>query len=151
MIASCFVIMIEPKAPFGPQMKCIWFYCSALKANINPPPIPWNKAKLFNASWRGLWVTLIIKMTCLGTLGTRCLLEMGLLVSWDWAGFRNWARLGNIKYFWGCSEVHSSGFHPVHLELNDAWCGQVEQTWITVFSNAGFRVAGNSLYPWFFC
>lgn len=94
MCVSSFVFVIDLKAPFGPQRNAAGFIVQHLKLMLILPSIPWNKAKLLNASWKWLWGTLIIKIAFLGaTWYKKCLLELVLLVRAGW-GWQWGAELG---------------------------------------------------------
>lgn len=107
MLVSSFVFVTDLQVTFGSQRNLFGFIVQHLKLTLILPPIPWNKAKLLNASWKWLWVSLIIKIAFLGaTWYKRCLLEMVLLVraGWGWAGCRNGAGPGNkilVDLQWG--------------------------------------------------
>lgn len=148
MRVCSFVIVIGFKAPFAPWRNVSGFIVQHLKLMLILPPVPWNKVKLLNASWKWLWVTLIIKIAFLGaTWYEKCLLEMVLLVraGWGWAGCRNGAGPGNMESLWSCSEVLSLGFCLVHTELSEmAQWPRAVPTWVSALSYTGFRAARDS-------
>lgn len=135
MLVSSFVFVIDLQVTFGSQRNLFGFIVQHLKLTLILPPIPWNKAKLLNASWKWLWVSLIIKIAFLGaTWYKRCLLEMVLLVragcGWQGVGME----LGlETKSLWICSEELSSGV---------AQWPRVVPSWVSVLSYTSFRASG---------
>lgn len=144
MFVSSFVFVIDLKVPFGSQRNLFGFIVQHLKLMLILPPIPWNKAKLLNAPWKWLWVTLIIKIAFLGaTWYKRCLLEMVLLVraGWGWAwkqnpcgsAVRSWAQGWHKGLGWCQAESLSSATQALGLQgctLLCPWFCWTAQKWI---------------------